>query len=292
MLDAIPLINAVINGVVVGLLLALPALAITMVYGIGRFANAATGDYMTFGAYAAVASQFVLGGSLLLSGLVAMLATAAVSLFFYAWVFRALARRSHVECLIASVGVAFALRSSITFFVGQGQFHIETPLVRAWNFNGIRILPTDVWIVATALAALALVFLLLHATPMGRRMRAVADDPDLARVSGISRRQVMLLLWTLVGAFSGLGGLLLGIKAVVIPELGWELLLPMFASVILGGIGNPLGAVAGMLIFGISQEVANHFVGPAYKIVLAFLVLLLVLLLRPQGLLGARSAVR
>jgi branched-chain amino acid transport system permease protein len=111
-------------------------------------------------------------------------------------------------------------------------------------------------------------------------------------VSGINRRQVMILLWTLVGAFSGLGGLLLGIKAVVIPELGWELLLPMFASVILGGIGSPLGAVAGMLIFGVSQDVANYFGGPAYKIVLAFLVLLLVLVLRPEGLLGRRSAVR
>jgi branched-chain amino acid transport system permease protein len=292
MTEAIPLINAAINGVVVGLLLALPALAITMVYGIGRFANAAIGDYMTFGAYAAVASQVVLGGSLILAGAVAMVSTALVSLFFYAWVFRALARRSHVECLIASVGVAFALRSSVTFFVGQGQYHIEAPLVRAWNFSGIRILPTDLYIVATALAALVFAFVLLHATPFGRRMRAVANDPDLARVSGINRRQVMILLWTLVGAFSGLGGLLLGIKAVVIPELGWELLLPMFASVILGGIGSPLGAVAGMLIFGVSQEVANYFVGPAYKIVLAFLVLLLVLVLRPEGLLGRRSAVR
>lgn len=291
-MDWISIANAAINGAVIGLLLALPALAVTLVFGIARFPNAATGDYMTLGAYSAVAIQSFVGGSVLLSGLAATLFTGLVSVLFYLWVFRALAGRPMVARLVASIGIAFAVRSTITFFAGQGQYAIDTPLVRAWNFNGIRILPTDGYIVLTAFVALGLVFYLLHFTPAGRRMRAVADNPELAGASGISARKVMLTLWAIVGIFSGLGGVLLGIKAVVIPELGWELLMPIFAAVILGGIGSPIGAIVGMLVFGISQEIASLFVGPAYKIVLAFVVLLCVLLARPQGIFGQRKAER
>ena len=129
-------------------------------------------------------------------------------------------------------------------------------------------------------------------TPTGRRMRAVADNPELAAASGIRGRRVMVTLWSIAGAYCGLGGVLLGIKAVVIPELGWELLMPMFAAVILGGIGNPVGAIAGIMVFSIAQEVASLVVGPAYKIVFAFAVLLCVLLLRPQGIFGRPMAAR
>lgn len=291
-MDVITVVNAAINGIVIGMLLALPALAITLVFGIARFPNAASGDYMTLGAYTAVATQTLFAGSLLLSGLAAIVVTLLVSLFFYAWVFRPLETRSNVSRLIASIGIAFAVRSSITFFAGQDQYTFDIPLARAWNFGGIRILPTDVYIVATALAALALVFVLMHMTPTGRRMRAVADNAELAAASGIRGRRVMITLWSIAGAYCGLGGVLLGIKAVVIPELGWELLMPMFAAVILGGIGNPIGAIVGILVFSVAQEIASLVVGPAYKIVFAFAVLLCVLLLRPQGIFGRPMAVR
>lgn len=291
-MDVISIANAAINGIVIGMLLALPALAITLVFGIARFPNAATGDYMTLGAYTTVASQMFLGGSIIIAVTSAMAATAAVSLFFYFWVFRALSERSHVARLIASIGVAFAVRSTITFFAGQDQYVVDTPLVRAWNFGGIRILPTDVYIFATALISLIIVFVIMHLTPMGRRMRAIADSFELAAASGIRSKWVMIFLWGMTGAFCGLGGALLGIKAVVLPELGWELLMPMFAGVILGGIGSPLGAVLGIVTFSIAQEVASLFVGPPYKIVLAFVILLCVLLLRPQGMFGRPIAAR
>src|SRR5690606_38661620 len=142
------------------------------------------------------------------------------------------------------------------------------------------ILPTDVYIMATAAVALVLALVLLHATPLGRRMRAVAGNADLAAASGMRSRRVMLCLWTLCGVFSGLGGVLLGIKAVVVPELGFELLMPMFAAVVLGGIGHPIGAVVGTLLFSIPQEIASLYVEPAYQIVMAFGILLAVLLVR------------
>lgn len=291
-MDWIALANATINGIVVGTLLSLPALAVTLSFGIARFPNAAAGDYMTFGAYTAVVVQATLTSSLLASALAAALATALLALFFYFWVFRALAERPGVASLIASIGVAFTVRSTITFFFGQGQQNIEAPLMRAWNFSGIRILPTDLYIALAAAAALLVMFVLLYWLPVGRRMRAVADNPELAAASGISVRRVMITLWAVVGAFCGLGGLLLGVKAVVMPELGWELLLTIFAAVILGGVGSPVGAVCGMLVFGVSQEIAALYVGPAYKLVLAFFVILIVLLLNPRGMFGSISGAR
>jgi len=291
-MDWIAILNAAINGVVLGTLLALPVLAITIVFGIARFPNAATGDYMTLGAYTAIAVQTFVSSSLVLGVLAACAVTALVSVGFYLWVFRALAQRSNISRLIASLGVAFVVRNSITFFAGQDQYNLDVPLVRAWNLNGVRILPTDLYILATAAIALVLVFYFLYATPMGRRMRAVADNADLAAASGIRSHRVMLCLWTLCGVFSGLGGVLLGIKAVVIPELGFELLMPMFAAVILGGIGHPVGAVVGTLLFSVSQEIASLYVEPSYKIVMAFGVLLVLLLVRPQGIFGRPMAAR
>ena len=285
-------VNLLINGTVEGLLIALPALALTLVMGIARFPNAATGDYMTVAAYAAVGVQAVIANSLVLATLGAIAAGIAVSIVFYAWVFRALRGRPLVASLVASIGVAFFARSVLTFFVGHDQMALQVPLVRAWNFGGIRLLPLDVIVAAVSIVAMLLLFALLQLTPVGRQMRAVADNPDLARASGIRVNRVLLVLWIVVGALCALGGTLFGAKAVVAPELGWELLIPAFAAMIVGGIGSPVGAVVGAVLLGIVQEMSVPLVGPSYKIAVAFAMLLLVLLLRPRGLFGTTTAIR
>lgn len=285
-------VNLLINGTIEGLLIALPALALTLVMGIARFPNAATGDYMTLSAYAAVGMQTLAPSSMLLAGLGAIAAGAAVSVVFYLWVFRALQGRPLVASLVASIGVAFLTRSLLTFFVGHDQHALQLPLTRAWNFDGIRVLPTDLVVAAVAVVAMASLFALLHLTPIGRQMRAVADNPDLARASGIRTRRVLIVLWTIVGVLCALGGMLFGAKAIVMPELGWELLIPAFAAMIVGGIGSPGGAVLGAVLLGIAQELSVPFVGPSYKIAVAFSLLLLVLLFRPRGLFGVAIAAR
>jgi branched-chain amino acid transport system permease protein len=123
-------------------------------------------------------------------------------------------------------------------------------------------------------------------------MRAVADEPDLARVSGIRPARVMVAMWALAGAVAGTGGLMLGIKTIVSPDVGWELLLPSFAAAILGGIGSPVGAVLAGLLLGAAQEVSTPFVGFTYKIALSFVVMLAVLLVRPRGLFGRVEGTR
>lgn len=292
--------NLVINGLVEGSVIALPALALTLVMGIARFPNAATGDWMTLGAYVAVGAQAALMSAgfgaaalgMLAATLVAALACAAASVLAYELIFRRLGRSAMVASLLASIGLAFLVRSLITLVVGHEQRTFSLPLMRAWNFGGVRLLPTDLVIAAVALAVLAAVFAWLRFGRSGRLLRAVADNPELARLSGIRSQPLMWKLWALAGTLSAVGGVLLGVKSVVMPELGWEMLLPAFAAMVLGGIGSPVGAVVGALITGVGQELSVPFVGPSYKIAVAFALLLVTLLLRPAGLFGRQELVR
>jgi neutral amino acid transport system permease protein len=125
---------------------------------------------------------------------------------------------------------------------------------------------------------------LLRNTKIGKAMRAVADNLDLARVSGINVDQVVLWTWVIAGTLTALGGGMYGLITAVRPNMGWFLILPMFASVILGGIGNPYGAIAGAFVIGIVQELSTYFLPTEYKLAVALLVMIAVLLFRPQGL--------
>jgi branched-chain amino acid transport system permease protein len=280
-----------VAGVVHGLIIGLAALAITLVFGIARFPNAAAGDTMTLGAYAGFAAHSATA-SLAVAGAASVCAAAVASLAGYLLVFRYLARRSVAALLVASIGVAFLIRAGLGVAFGHQQRVYQVPLAWPIEVMGLRIPPMDITLAGVALASLAAAFLVLYATPIGRQMRAVADDPDLARVSGIRPFRVMVALWLLAGAAAGIAGLMLGVKTVVSPEMGWESLLPAFAAAILGGIGSPVGAVAAGLVLGIAQEISTPVVGFTYKIALAFAVLLAVLLVRPRGLFGRVEGVR
>jgi neutral amino acid transport system permease protein len=284
-------IELVLTGVTSGLVVGLAALSLTFVFGIARFANAATGDMMTVGAYAALVGMAATGSPVAGVAL-GIVAGAAVALLGHLLVFRRLASRASVTSLLASIGIAFVIRAVIGVTFGHQQKVFGLPLVRPWRIMDVRVQPTDVALAAVAAATLLVVFLILYATPIGRQMRAVADNRSLARVSGISPDRVMIAMWALAGAVSAVAGIMLGAKTVVAPDMGWEMLLPAFAATILGGIGHPVGAVVAGILLGVVQEVATPFVGFSYKIALAFVVLLLVLLLRPAGLFGHSDGAR
>lgn len=291
-MDFVTLGNAIVNGLIVGSILTLPALAMTLVYGIARFANVAIAEYITLGAYLVLLLFPVAHNSLLLSGAMSIVAVSLISLFFYQTVFKHLANRSPVSSLVASIGVSFFLRSAIIFFGGHELRTIDIPLVRSWNFAGILIGPNDVIFAVVAVAAVLVIALILYKTPIGRWMRAVADDPSLARVSGIPTLYVMIALFAGTGAISALSGILIGARTTVIPEMGWEQILPIFAIIILGGLGSPFGAILGAFTFGIAQELTTAYAAPTYRILVAFVIILFILLLRPQGLFGRAPEVR
>ena len=285
-------LNLAVTGVLQGLLIALAALAVSLCFAVARFPNAATGDFMTLGAYAGVAGQRVTG-SLIAGVVVAVVAVALLSIASYALVFRRLIRtRSLVAPLVASIGLAFLLRSVLTFFVGFDQLSFRVPIARALVFGGVRIRPSDLWLVGVAVATLIAVLAVLFMTPVGRRMRAIADNPELARASGIRIRPVMVTLWMLIGVCSAIGGLMLGLRTVVVPEMGWNLLLPAFAAAVLGGVGNPAGAVLAGIALGLIEALSTPLVGFTYQTAIAFVLLIATLVLRPQGLFGQAEAVR
>lgn len=286
------LINLVINGAVEGLVIALPALALTLVMGICKFPNASAGDTMTIGAYAALTFHAAGLPMFILAVCGAMALSAAISWASYQLIFGRLTKAPMVASLLAAIGLAFVMRSILALGVGPEPRTFNLPLVRAWNFDGIRLLPTDLMIAMVAGLAVLGVFCLLGLTDAGRKLRAVADNSDLARLSGIRSRKLMWLLWALAGALAGLGGVLIGVKSVLTPEIGWEFVLPAFAAVVLGGIGSPVGAVVGALLMGIAQELSVPLVGPSYKLVVAFTVMVVVLFIRPSGMFGTVEKVR
>ena len=140
----------------------------------------------------------------------------------------------------------------------------------------------------TVLSLVVLLHLFLQRTKMGKAMRATADNMELARVSGIDTERVIIWTWGIGGALVAAGGILYGIDVQLHPYMGWNFLLPLFAATILGGIGNMYGALVGALVMGVAQQVSTAYLLPTYKPAVAFIVMILILLVRPQGIFGGR----
>jgi branched-chain amino acid transport system permease protein len=241
--------------------------------------------------------DFSFGYGLIIAMAVSAVAMALVFLLLDRLVYRPLRRRGSgiVIFAIASLGIAIAMRSLILIFWGSQQ-RFYAPGIRPTTdlpFD-VRVVTDQIFIFITAMVLAALVYVLLFRTKLGKAMRAVSDNPDLAEVSGINPEQIIRWTWLIGGALVAVAGVMLALQAQLKPELGFILLLPLFAATILGGIGSPQGAFVGAMIVGISQEVFA-VVGPdigissGYKFSVAFVILILILLLRPRGLLGAKT---
>lgn len=284
--------NLIVNGLAEGLLLALPALAVTLDFGAARFPNAATGDLVSVGGFGALGAFKASGGSFMAAAAGGLLAGMAAGWAAWQWVFKPVSRQPGVTLLLTSIGLGFVLRAALGLVFGNEHQLFELPMMRAWRLGEVVVNPMDAIVALGALLSVAGVFVLLHLTPAGRVLRAMADNPDLARVVGIATGRASAWLWALVGAVCGLAGLLVGMKTLVSPEAGAELLLAAFAAAVVGGLGSPWGAVAGAVILGVAQELSTPFVGFTYKIALSYVAMLLVLLWRPQGLFNRVQGVR
>jgi len=285
-------INLAVNGLVEGLIVAMLALSIVCTYSIARFPNAAAGDYATIGAYAAFYAYTKLAVGVIAAGLLGGLAVAVLSVAFYWMVFRRLEGRGYVAALLASIGIAILSRNVMTFVVGHDPVVFPIPLQRAINVGGVFIQPSDVALAIVSCVILGAVFGLFRFTAIGRQMRALADNQDLARTSGIVTGRVLVVQWLVAGFIAGATGVMLGIKSVIQPESGWSLLLASFAAAILGGLTNLPGAVIGGIIIGVAQELSVNVLGGSYKLGVPFVVILLVLLFRPSGLFGQLRVAR
>jgi len=282
------------NGVVVGAIIAVAAIGLTLVYSILRLTNFAHGDFITLGAYTALFLNLGLGWRPAAALPLAFVAGAAVAvgLEFVVWRKMRQMRAGAVALIVASIGVALALRNGLVFFVGPSPQTFQQPVQRAVPFLGLPVTLTPDQRFAL-IASVVLVFgvhLLLRYTTLGKTMRALSDNTDLAWVSGINVDRIVIWTWIIGGGLAALGGVLYGMTRPLYPELGWHLLLPLFAAIILGGIGSPYGAIAGGFLIGIVQEVSIYFGVPVeYKIAVGFVAMIAALLLFPRGLFGEAS---
>ncbi|MEX0607592.1 MAG: branched-chain amino acid ABC transporter permease, partial [Halofilum sp. (in: g-proteobacteria)] len=198
-------------------------------------------------------------------------------------------RRQHSPLVLfamASLAMAFFLRSMIYliwgsdfhfYYMGRPNPALHLPL-------GIRVQADQVFILGLAVVLVIATYLLLERTRMGKAMRATANNPELAQIRGINTERVIAWTWIMSGALAAAGGVMYGLMSQLRPEMGFFLLLPMFAAVIMGTIGNPRGALVGAMIVGIAQQLSSAFINPAYGPAVAFVLLVIALLLRPQGL--------
>ncbi len=277
-----------LNGLVTGLLLALPALALTLIFGIMRFANFAVGALITLGAYAGFAANVLLGLPLPLAAVFAALVVGLACVICDELVFEKLRERGSITLLVASMGVSLIIENICRFSFGNAARSFDIAVARPIRWHGIRINHEQMISAGVVVVALIILHLLLTASPLGRAMRAVADNPALAAVRGVERRVVARITWMLTGALIGISGVLAGLDRAIDPLMGWNYQIPIFAAAILGGLGSPMGAVAGALLIGVAEEMSTLVLPPAYRQIVSFSVILLLLLFRTNGLFGAR----
>lgn len=277
----------IVNGIAVGSIIALAAVGLTLTLGILRLSNFAHGDFLTLGAYITLLVN-TFGVNIWLSMVLSAIGTVAVMLLCekLLWSRMRRLRATSTTFIIISIGLALFLRNGIIFIWGGSNQNYKVPISPARDIFGLKIPQNQLLVLLLAVLAILALHYLLQNTKIGKAMRAVADDLDLARVSGINVDSVIIWTWVITGSLTSLGGSMYGLITAVRPNMGWFLILPLFASVILGGIGNPYGAITAAFIIGIVQEVSVSipWLGSQYKQGMALLIMILVLLIRPKGL--------
>jgi branched-subunit amino acid ABC-type transport system permease component len=283
------LLQALLNGLVSGTILAVPAIGFTAMFALLRFANFAVGALATAGAYGGYVANVALGWPAP-AALAAAFAVAAVAgLAIDRVALKPLKPAGPLVVAIASLAASLVLENAIRWVFTNDLRAYDLPILRDWRFAGLRVGPQQLENFALAVAIMTAIWLFLAFTRLGRAMRAVADNPELAMLKGIEPER-MALAATAVGAgLIGVGGMLLGLDTSIDPLTGNRVLLSVFAAAVLGGLGSAPGAVAGAILIGVAEELTVLFAAPAYRQAIGFLAILVVLTFRPAGLFGERA---
>ena len=338
-MENLDLINALVlllNFVIIpalsyGSQLALAALGITLVYAVLRFSNFAHGDLMAFGTMITILITWLLQSWGITAGVLptalialpfAMMITAGFCLLTDKLIYKFYRNQKSqpVVFMIVSVGVMFMMNAIVRFVIGPKDrtfFDGEKFIVKALDFKlytglseGLSIKSTQVLTIVIALLTMVVLFYFLQKTKTGKSMRAYSNNEDLALLSGINPDRVVMITWIIVGILATVAGVLYGLDKSFKPFTYFQLLLPMFAAAIVGGIGNPLGAVIGGYIIAFSEVMLTYaykkffiyllpsnlepngliqFLSTDYKFAISFIILVIVLVLRPTGLFKGKT---
>lgn len=283
------------NGIKFGLIIAMTAIGLSLIFGTTGLINFAHGDLVTFGAVMAwMLNAGAAGLHIIPATVIAIALGAGLGAVLETGLWRPLRKRKTgiIQLLVITVGLAFLLRHVILFFFGgRSRPYLNYTVQRAMDLGPVRLTPRDLFVMGLSLLVLVGVGLLLTKTRLGKAMRAVADNRDLAESSGIDVQKIILVVWVLGAGLAALGGVFLGLVENVNYLMGFRLLLLMFAGVILGGLGTAYGAMVGSLVVGLVTELSTIYFSTELKFMWALLVLILILLVRPQGILGMKERI-
>lgn len=282
------MLQLIVNGIVLGSIIALAAIGLTMVYGVLNFANFSHADFMAFGAYIAFVLNVALGLNIILSFFIAIAIAGALGVLLDFLVWKPMRRKNAdlVSLVIISIGLSLIVRNAIIFIWGGSTQNFDLPVQKGIGMLGVTITHNQLIGLGTAILFMVLVHFFLKNTKLGKAMRAISDDINLARMSGIDSDKVIMWMWFIGIGLAGAAGILYGLETTIRPNMGWFLILPMFAAVILGGIGNSYGAMVGGMVIGLSQELSMLILPPEYKMGVSLGIMIIVLLIKPEGLFG------
>jgi len=304
------MLELIVYGIVLGSIISLGAIGLTLVYGIIRFANFAHGDFLTTGAYVALFlvtglfswigipdntfGSLSFGWRMVIAFPLAMAVVACVAIALDRILYQKLRQKRSGAVILAmsSLGAAFIVRMIILILWGADSLFYRPGVMRpALELPlGVKIRPDQILILITVIALVGALHLFLQRSKMGKAMRATADNMELALVSGIDTERIIIWTWGIGGALAAAGGILYGIDVQLHPYMGWNFLIPLFAATILGTIGNMYGAFVGGLILGVAQQLSTAWLLPTYKPAVAFVIMIVILFIRPQGIFGGSSS--
>jgi len=278
-----------INGIVSGTILAVPAIGFTAIYAVLRFPNFAVASHATVGAFAGYVANASLGLPAPVAVLAGFAVAGVVGVASDQLALRPLRPSGALASAIASVALMIALENVLRFVFGNDLRGFDLPIMRDWRFGGLRVGPQQLQNLGMAVAAMTALFLFLAFARTGKAMRAVADNPALADIKGIDPERMARLASFIGMGLAGAGGVLLGLDTSIDPLTGFRAILAIFAAAVVGGLGSIPGAVVGALTVGIAEELSLVAFQPAYRTAVGFVAILIVLTVRPRGLLGERA---
>ncbi|HEY3142434.1 MAG TPA: branched-chain amino acid ABC transporter permease [Acidimicrobiales bacterium] len=292
-LDRAP--DLAVQGIRFGLIIAMCAIGLSLIFATTGLVNFSHAEMVTFGALMAYYFNQTLGWNILVAGPLAILCGAAMGGVMNRGLWRPLRNRGTglVAMLVVSIGLAIALRYSYLLQFGgaprsYAQYSRQLNII---EIGPVSVVPRELWIIGLSILVLVGVALFLQRTRLGKAMRAVSDNKDLAESTGINVEGVISWVWLAGGALAATGGLFQGLSQQVRFDTGLQLLLLMFAAVILGGLGTAYGALVGGLAMGLFIQLSTLFVDTEFKTAAALLLMIIVLMIRPQGILGQAERV-
>jgi branched-chain amino acid transport system permease protein len=282
------ILQQMLNGLAIGSVYVVIALGLTVVFGILGIAHFAHGSVSMFGGYLTFFFGERLGIGFFQAMVLAMVAGAVIGLIIERLAYRPVRDAPHINAFIIALGLTMMVEGINLLSFGADQVVIRTPYLDVYKIGGVAVSELRLLVILTALTLIAVVAVLISRTKTGKSIRAVAQNRPAAVLMGVNVNRVSAIVFSVSSALGAAAGALVGALLAIAPGVGESLAVKGFAVLILGGLGSIPGAIVGGLVLGVSESLAAGFISSAYKDVIAFLVMIVVLLFRPEGLLGKR----